>query len=50
MIPEWFKMLAMICLTVIMVIFLGGLAFIIFIVGREAVKDYIAERQARRRK
>ena len=50
MIPEWFKMLAMICLTVIMVFFLGGLAFIIFIVGREAVKDYIAERKARRGK
>lgn len=49
MIPEWFRMLAIIFLTTIMAIFFLGLIIIIVIVGREAVRDYIEEKRRQRR-
>lgn len=50
MIPEWFRVLCMIFLTVVICLFFLGLIIVIYVVGREAINEYVDEKRRERKR
>lgn len=43
--PEWFKGLGIICLAVVMVVFLLGIAVVLIIFAKGIIEDWLEERR-----
>lgn len=50
MIPEWFRTLVIIFFTVIICLFFLGLIIVIYVVGREAINEYVDEKRRERKR
>lgn len=50
MIPEWFRTLVIIFVTVIICLFFLGLIIVIYVVGREAINEYVDEKRRERKR
>ena len=50
MIPEWFRTLVIIFVTVIICLFFLGMIIVIYVVGREVINEYVDEKRRERKR